>query len=129
MQKKLKYNFKDKRGSIIDIFVNSPKDHCTLVTFNKNSVRGNHFHKKSTQYSFIISGKLKMITAKVDKKGKLVGKIKKRIISENTLIEHKPFSAHAFKALGKSSMLAFANGKRGGKNYEKDTFRLKKKLI
>ena len=86
MQKKLKYNFKDKRGSIIDIFVNSPKDHCTLVTFNKNSVRGNHFHKKSTQYSFIISGKLKMITAKVDKKGKLVGKIKKRIISENTLI-------------------------------------------
>ena len=129
MQKKLKSNFKDKRGNIIDIFVNNPKDHCSIVTFNKNAVRGNHFHKKSIQYSFILSGRLKMITAKVDKKGRLVGKIKKDIVSKNSLIEHKPLIAHAFKALKKSTMLAFANGKRGGKNYEKDTFRLGKKLI
>ena len=39
MQKKLKSNFKDKRGDIIDIFVNNPKDHCSIVTFNKNAVR------------------------------------------------------------------------------------------
>ena len=60
MKKKLKNNFKDKRGRIVDIFTNQPKDHCTLVTFNKKAVRGNHFHKKSTQYAFVISGKLKM---------------------------------------------------------------------
>ena len=42
---------------------------------------------------------------------------------------HKPFVSHAFKAIIKSKMLAFADGYRGGKNYEKDTFRLKKKLI
>ena len=129
MKKKLKNNFKDKRGSIIDIFTNQPKDHCTLVTFNKLAVRGNHFHKKSTQYSFVISGRLKMLTVKVNKKGNLIGKIKKEVVSSNTLIEHKPYSAHAFKALKKSNLLAFANGKRGGKNYEKDTFRLKNKLI
>ena len=45
--KKLKYNFKDKRGGIIDIFVNSPKDHCTIVTFNKNAIRGIIFIKKA----------------------------------------------------------------------------------
>lgn len=129
MKKKLKNNFKDRRGAIIDIFTNQPKDHCTLVTFNKLAIRGNHFHKKSTQYSFVISGKLKMLTAKVDKKGLLVGKIKEDIVGSNTLIEHKPYSAHAFKALKKSNLLAFVNGKRGGKNYEKDTFRLKEKLI
>jgi hypothetical protein len=28
-----------------------------------------------------------------------------------------------------SNLLAFADGMRGGKNYEKDTFRLEKKLI
>ena len=129
MKKKLKSNFKEKKGDIIDIFTNQPKDHCTLVTFNKSAVRGNHFHKKSTQYSYVISGKLKMFTAKVNKKGLLVGKVKKDIVSSNTLIEHKPYSAHAFKALKKSNLLAFVNGKRGGKNYEKDTFRLKAKLI
>ena len=77
----------------------------------------------------IISGKLKMLTAKVDKNGKLIGKTTKEIISKNILIEHKPYCAHAFKALEKSNMLAFVNGIRGGKNYEKDTFRLKNKLI
>ena len=82
MQKKLKSNFKDKRGDIIDIFVNNPKDHCSIVTFNKNAVRGNHFHKKSIQYSFFLSGSLKMITAIVDKNGRLVGKIKKDIVSK-----------------------------------------------
>ena len=129
MKKFLKKNFKDKRGIIIDIFTNQPKDHCTLVTFNRFAVRGNHFHKKSTQYSFIITGKLKMLTSKVNKYGKLVGKVKKEIVTSNTLIEHKPNIAHAFMAIKKSSLLAFVNGKRGGNNYEKDTFRLINKLI
>lgn len=129
MIQKKKINQKDKRGFILDIFVDKPKDHCTLVTFKKNSVRGNHFHKKSTQYSFILEGKLTMITSKVDKNGKLFGKKLKRIVKKNDLITHKPFVSHVFKAKTKSIMLAFADGLRGGKNYEKDTFRLKDKLI
>jgi len=129
MKKTLKSNFKDKRGSIIDIFTNKPKDHCTLVTFNKGAIRGNHFHKKSTQYSFLISGKLILFSCKVDKNGKFIGKPKKELLKPNSLITHKPFHAHAFKALEFSNFLAFADGIRGGKNYEKDTFRLDKKLI
>ncbi|MDC3126132.1 cupin domain-containing protein [Candidatus Pelagibacter sp.] len=128
MIKKKKINYRDKRGYILDIFVNDPKDHCTLVTFNKNSIRGNHFHKKSTQYSFILEGKLYMFLAKVDLKGSVIGKIKRQIVVKNDLIVHEPLMSHAFKAITKSSMLAFANGTRGGKNYEKDTYRLKEKL-
>ena len=129
MKKKLKIIHKDNRGKIIDIFVNKPKDHCTLVTFNRNSIRGNHFHKKSEQFSYILTGKLLMLTAKINKKGKIIGPIKKEIIYDNFLVSHKPFYAHAFKALKKSSMLAFVNGKRGGKKYELDTYRLDEKLI
>ena len=54
MIKNLKINFKDKKRCYLDIFTKNPKDHCTLVSFNKNAVRGNHYHKKSTQYSFIL---------------------------------------------------------------------------
>jgi len=129
MKKILKNNFKDKRGKIIDIFVNNPKDHCTLVTFNKGAIRGNHFHKKSIQYSFVVSGKLFMISAKVNKNGNIIGKIKKEILRENSLVAHKPFYAHAFKAITKANLLAFVDGKRGGRDYEKDTFRLEIKLI
>ncbi len=129
MKKILKNNFKDKRGMILDIFVNKPKDHCTLVTFNKGAIRGNHYHKKSTQYSFVLSGKLIMFSVKVNNNGNITKKIKKEILLKNSLITHKPFYAHAFKAITKSNLLAFADGKRGGKNYEKDTFRLKSKLV
>ena len=129
MKKILKNSFKDKRGKIIDIFVKKPKDHCSLVTFNKGAIRGNHFHKKSIQYSFVVSGKLVMLSARVNKNGDIIGKIKKEILRENNFVTHKPFHAHAFKALSKSNLLAFADGKRGGKDYEKDTFRLQTKLI
>ena len=129
MKKILKNSFKDKRGKIIDIFVKKPKDHCTLVTFNKSAIRGNHFHKKSIQYSFVVSGKLLMLSAKINKNGTIIGKIKKEILIANNIVTHKPFYAHAFKAMTKVKLLAFADGKRGGKNYEKDTFRLKNKLI
>ena len=113
----------------MDIFVGKPKDHCSLVSFEKSSVRGNHFHKKSIQYSFILEGKLLMITSRVNKNGKFLGKKNRKIVKKNDLITHKPYMAHAFKAKTKSKMLAFADGLRGGKNYEKDTFRLKNKLI
>ena len=129
MKKTLKNNFKDKRGRIIDIFVKKPKDHCSLVTFNKGAIRGNHFHKKSVQYSFVVSGKLVMLSARVNKNGDIIGKIKKEILRENNLVTHKPFHAHAFKSITKANLLAFADGKRGGKDYEKDTFRLQTKLI
>ena len=127
--KLLKKNYEDKRGKIIDIFVNLPKDHCSIITFNKGAVRGNHYHKKSCQFSFLLSGELDFYFGKVDKKNGKLKKLNKRTIKKNTLITHEPYEAHAFRSKKNSVMIAFSCGVRGGKNYEKDTFRLKFKLI
>ena len=127
--KLLKKNFEDKRGKIIDVFVNSPKDHCIIVTFTKGAVRGNHFHKKSTQFSFLLSGELDFYFAKVDKINGKLNKIRKKTIKKNTFITHEPYEAHAFFSRRNSVLIAFSCGVRGGKNYEKDTFRLKNKLV
>ena len=127
--KLLKKNFEDKIGKIIDIFVNLPKDHCSIITFNKGAVRGNHYHKKSCQFSFLLSGELDFYFGKVDKKNGKLKKLKKRTIKKNTLITHEPYEAHAFRSKKNSVMIAFSCGVRGGKNYEKDTFRLKTKLV
>jgi dTDP-4-dehydrorhamnose 3,5-epimerase-like enzyme len=129
MYKNLKVNFQDERGKIIDIFVSSPKDHCTMVTFNKGAVRGNHFHKKTIQYTFVVEGKLLLVSQRVSSKGKLEGKPQKKIIKENSLVLHRQNHAHAFKALKKSKILAFADGKRGGNNYNSDTYNLNVKLL
>ena len=119
-----KINFQDRRGKIIDIFVNNPKDHATLITCTKGAVRGNHFHKKSTQYMFIVSGKF---TAYTRQPGR--SKVFKHKLLPNDLIEHRPMEEHAIVADKAGAFLAFADGLRGGKNYDKDTFRVKKPLV
>ena len=46
--KKLKVSFKDKRGSISDIFYNENIQHVAIIKSKPNVLRGNHFHKKTT---------------------------------------------------------------------------------
>ena len=127
----LKINFKDKRGKIIDVFQNIKFEHSTIITFNKNAVRANHFHKKSIQYSLIIDGKFIAKEVKINNQMKYNNnKVKTFRLRANYLFAHKPYEAHAFKCVSaKGTMIVFPKGIRGGKNYEKDTYRLEKNLI
>ena len=70
-----------------------------------------------------------MRTAKVDLKGQFSEKIKEDIIKPHMLITHRPYEAHAFEASENSTILAFACGTRGGKDYEKDVYRLIKNMF
>ena len=121
---KLDIAYEDERGIILDIFESEPKEHGSLITFNKGSRRANHYHKESTQYLFLISGNLIMRSGEVDDDGNFKDKIKQDIIKPHMLVTHKPYEAHAFEASENSTILAFACGLRGGKNYEKDVYRL-----
>ena len=127
--KYLKSNFTDKRGNIIDLFVNQPKEHCSLVSFIDGAVRGNHYHKKSTQFTFVLNGNFNLFYAKVDTRGEIIGKVNKIEVKPNAFITHEPFEAHSFQLLDQFGLvIAFACGIRGGSSYEKDTFRLKQPM-
>ena len=116
-----KKKFIDDRGLIADIIYNKNINHIAYITTKKNAVRGNHFHKKTAQYTFIVDGKIEYFSKKKSKK-----KTIKTILKKGDLILAKPNEIHAFKTLSKNSlMLAFSVGIRGGKDYEKDTFRVK----
>lgn len=129
MKVHLPINYADDRGSIRDIFVSNPKDHCCIITFTEGSVRANHFHKLSTQYTYLLDGELTMFTVKVDSNGVYVGEVESEILQPGDLVTHPPLNAHAFIANKNSSILAFADGLRGGDNYESDVYRLDTKLI
>lgn len=129
MKKHLEINHSDDRGSIRDIFVSSPKDHCAIITFTQGAVRANHFHKKSTQYTYVIDGEILMATCVVDQDGKFVGEVEQVVLGPGDLVTHPPLHAHAFRATKASSILAFADGIRGGTDYENDVFRLKTSLV
>jgi len=129
--KKIKTFSSDKRGEIIDIFTHEPKDHCTIVTFTKNAIRGNHFHKKSIQSAYILEGNFKIYNVVVNKKSKFnEDKVKKIDATKGDYVTHEKFEAHAYKCISKKgSLLVFTKGIRGGEYYEDDTFRLMEKLI
>ena len=128
--KKIKTFSSDDRGEIIDIFTHEPKDHCVIVTFKKNAIRGNHFHKKSIQSAFVLEGNFKIYHVKTDENANYDSKkIEELDASKNDYITHKEYEAHTYKCLSnKGTLLVFTKGVRGGKYYEDDTFRLNKKL-
>ena len=47
IKKKLKVNFKDKRGSITDIFYKKNIRHVAIIKSKTGVKRGDHFHKKT----------------------------------------------------------------------------------
>ena len=44
--KKLKYDFKDKRGTITDIFYKKNIQHVAIISSKLNIKRGDHYRKK-----------------------------------------------------------------------------------
>ena len=120
---KLSINHKDKRGLITDLLEKKMINAVTLITQKKGTVRGNHYHKKTIQWNYLLSGKIEVV-------GKKNGKNKKKIIlKQGDLVVTDKKESHAIKALIDSRFLVFTQGPRGGKDYENDTYRLKIPLI
>ncbi len=115
----LKINFQDERGTIVDMLENENINAVTLITFSKGAVRGNHFHKKTTQYNYVTKGKIKLVT-QVDGE-----EVKTTILNSGDFCVTPPMEKHALVGIEEGSeLMVFTRGPRGGKEYESDTFRL-----
>jgi quercetin dioxygenase-like cupin family protein len=110
--------FRDKRGVITDILQRIDIDSITVITSKKGAVRGNHFHKKTTQYAYVLEGKFRMFTQEKN------GEIAQNVVKEGDFITTPPWEKHAFMALEDSVLLACFLGPRRGHDYEDDTYRL-----
>lgn len=109
----------DERGLIVDIFYKYKIDHVAYIFTKKGKIRGNHYHKDTTQYTLILKGNLEYWEKKLNSK-----QTKKIICKKGDIILSKPNVIHAFKYLKDTNMIVFTVGPRGGKNYEEDTFRV-----
>lgn len=119
----LPINFTDARGTISDIFVGEPHEHCTIITTKKGGVRGNHYHKRSRQHDFLVSGSMEIY-------GKVVGgqEVIKAVLKPNDLVVWEPNEAHEFVMLEDTVFITFVDGPRAGEDFEKDTYRLETPL-
>lgn len=114
-------NFQDNRGLITDIFYGLDINHGCIITNKPGAVRGNHYHKNTTQYTWILSGSMTYYSQPVDES--LPPESYQCQVGD--FIVSAPMEIHAMKA-GPSgcTFVAFAGGPRGGEDYENDTFRV-----
>ncbi len=108
----------DDRGSIYDL-VEEQVGHVGMVTFSAGAIRGNHYHKKSVQYSYVLKGELELITSNVDGSDRKVD-----ILVPGTLSRIPPEVIHTYKARTDAEMLDIVTLSRTDDGYESDTIRV-----
>jgi quercetin dioxygenase-like cupin family protein len=110
-------SFEDERGKIEDL-IEGPVDAVTRIFTHKGAVRGNHYHRHTTQYTYVLTGSLLVASGDTE-----------TIVSSGEIFVDRPGVPHAWKALEDTDVLVFAQGPRAGKAYEQDTIRLVEPLI
>lgn len=120
----LAVSHRDDRGIIKDILAGIPIDAITYITSRKGAVRGNHYHRKTHQYDYILKGSLLCVSRKGER-----GKKVKRILNAGDLMYHAPGERHGYKAREDAEFLTFTYGPRRGADYEKDVYRLPIPLV
>ena len=58
---KIKAAVHDERGDITDILAKDPVDFVTIITSKKGSTRGNHYHKLTYQYVYVLTGSIRAL--------------------------------------------------------------------
>lgn len=109
--------FMDDRGTIEDLLV-EPIDSVTRIFTKRGAVRGNHYHLQTTQWTYVLTGCLKV-----------VGAYEKRTLGPGDLYKDEPGTPHAWKAVMDTDCLVFTRGPRSGDQYESDTYRLDEPLL
>ncbi len=114
--------FQDHRGEIIDIVEQVDFNYATVIRSKKGVERGNHYHKKTIQYAYLLTGKMRVLTQMPG------AKVESGILNAGDMVKNEPNESHALIALEDSTFLVLTAGERGGKNYENDTYRLETPL-
>ena len=117
---KLSPVFSDDRGQITDILSANVK-HVGLITSKKGSIRGKHYHKLQTQYTYVLKGKIELTTKDLRENEP---KASITTVTEGHLITIPPMVVHVYKALEDYAIIALTTELRGREGYEADTFRV-----
>lgn len=120
-----RFSFTDARGKIEDLLLfDLPTiDSVTRIKSVKGAVRGNHYHKQTNQWTYIVKGRTRSISTGCK------NHLHEIIAREGMILYHPAGMAHAFEALEDTEWLVFTQGPRKGEDFESDTFRLEKPLI
>jgi quercetin dioxygenase-like cupin family protein len=113
--------FEDYRGVIEDLIAGRV-DAVTRIFTRAGHVRGNHIHQRTSQWTFIVSGKLRTVLLEDDGPHESTRE-------PGDFFPEPPGVPHAWEALEDTTVLVFTRGPRAAGDYESDTIRLLVPLI
>jgi oxalate decarboxylase/phosphoglucose isomerase-like protein (cupin superfamily) len=116
-------DFTDDRGTIMDLLNHVNIRHIGFISSKAGAVRGNHFHKEASQYTYIISGKMEITSRDPD------GEPESIVISKGDLFLDPPLTEHAMRFIEDTEILVFTTIPRDEGGYEDDTVRLENPLV
>ena len=111
--------FSDERGVIVDILYNKNINHVAWINSEPGAVRGNHYHKKTTQHTLLMAGSMDYHYESLSAHIRGVRKV-----TPGDMVTSGPNEIHTMVFHEFSTILVFSEGPRGGKDYESDTFRV-----
>lgn len=123
----IKPDFVDDRGEIIKVLDDGKTviRSVLLITCKKDSIRANHYHRKDSHFSYLLSGRMEYTEQPVDVNGKPQGKKETVILEAGDMVYSAPMVIHAMRFLEDSAFLALATESRHHAAYEEDTVRIK----
>jgi len=111
----------DDRGSIVDVFYNESIDHVATIKSTPNCLRGNHYHKETTQHILITAGSLEYWYKPVGS----AEPAKYVVANVGDMVSTPSYEIHALVIREDGNeFIVFSQGPRGGSDYESDTFRV-----
>ena len=119
----LKPAYSDARGCIIDLIADDEVNAVTLITFRPGAIRANHYHERTIQWNYVISGEILLVTQMPNCERN------ERILGRGDFAVTRECERHALKGLRDSEVLIITKGPRAGSQYENDTFRLDVPLL
>lgn len=113
----------DDRGAITDLIGDDEINAVTMITFTPGAVRANHYHERTVQWNYIVSGEVLLVTQMPQ------GDRVERVLRKGDFAMSPAHERHALKGLTDAEVLILTKGPRAGSQYENDTFRLAVPLI
>lgn len=109
----------DERGIIIDLFNEKGIEHIGCISFTRGALRGNHYHKKAKEYTYVLRGKISLFIKNVAQDNP---RVEEHIIEGGHLVFIPPYYSHALLAHEDSEILHLADKTREHDALEADTF-------
>lgn len=111
--------FCDQRGCITDV-LDKTVGHIGHITFTEKGVtRAKHYHKKSTQYDYVLKGRIRLVVCLPDG-----SKMEEYVLETGMVTEIPPGVVHVYIAEEISEMIDITTLSREDDGYEEDTVRV-----